>query len=256
MSHDIKFGTHEWAEKNINFVEGCLHNCLYCYSKEMAIRFHRKTSHTWKNESINKIRVNKEYSKYKGVIMFPSSHDITPKNVDDAISILKKLLRAENQVLVVSKPHLECIKKICDECKKYKNQILFRFTISSTNDEVLKFWEPGAPDFNERISCLQFAFKRGFNTSVSCEPMLDDNIEAVIEKTQPFVTETIWIGKINFLLRRLKMNGVTGGIYLTAANNLIASQNDQRIIMLHNKYKDNPKIKWKESIIKVISKHH
>ena len=37
------FGTYEWAVKNFNIVSGCSHNCKYCYSKEMAIRFKRKT---------------------------------------------------------------------------------------------------------------------------------------------------------------------------------------------------------------------
>ena len=47
------FGTTEWATKNANFISGCIHNCKYCYSKEMAIRFKRKTSGNWAVEEIN-----------------------------------------------------------------------------------------------------------------------------------------------------------------------------------------------------------
>ena len=30
------FGTKEWADVNFNFINGCTHDCKYCYSKEMA----------------------------------------------------------------------------------------------------------------------------------------------------------------------------------------------------------------------------
>ena len=44
------FGTYEWAVSNANFINGCFHNCKYCYSKEMAIRFKRKTASNWELE--------------------------------------------------------------------------------------------------------------------------------------------------------------------------------------------------------------
>lgn len=37
-------GTKEWADTNVNIYSGCKHDCKYCYSKRMAIRFGRKTS--------------------------------------------------------------------------------------------------------------------------------------------------------------------------------------------------------------------
>jgi hypothetical protein len=43
--------------------------------------------------------------------MFPSSHDISPKNADLAIGFLEKMLKAGNDVLVVSKPHLDVVEK-------------------------------------------------------------------------------------------------------------------------------------------------
>jgi DNA repair photolyase len=250
------FGTKEWADKNENFINGCKHNCKYCYSKEMAIRFKRKTSEDWDCEEIRYGSLEKKIRKYNGIIMFPSSHDIHPDNIQYSIMFLEKLLTSGNNILVVTKPHEICVKMICNKFKNFNNNIIFRFSMGSCNSDILKFWEPGAPSFDERFRSLKFAYKKGFKTSVSCEPMLDNNIETLVKIISPYITDSIWIGKANFLLRRLKMNGVTDNITLKEANNLIKMQTDHNIISLYYKLRNNELIMWKESITKVILNNH
>ena len=80
---------------------------------------------------------------------------------------------ASNEVLVVSKPRVACVKRLCAELLPYRDQIVFRFSIGSTDSAVLSFWEPGAPGFEERLECLRIAHISEYVTSVSCEPMLD-----------------------------------------------------------------------------------
>lgn len=246
------FGTAEWAVANANYLNGCSNDCKYCYSKDMAIRFKRKTPDTWKEEEVNWTAYNKIIRGKRGYIMFPSTHDITPKHLDLAISYLARLLLYGNSVLIVTKPSLECIKSICDTFTDYKEQILFRFTIGSVDSNTLKFWEPYAPDYSERKQSLIYAYYAGFKTSISCEPMLDNNIQAVIEDLSKYVTDAIWLGKMNFVLRRLRTNGHTDELTLKAANQILSWQSDDEIETLYNKYKDNPMIKWKESIKKVV----
>jgi len=132
------------------------------------------------------------------------------------------------------------------------NQILFRFTIGSANNETLRFWEPDAPLYERRIESLKYAFNEGFETSISCEPMLDNQISVVIEEVMPYVTNSIWVGKMNFLLRRLKVNGFSDKETLAKATQLLEWQRDSEILKLYNRFKDHPKIKWKESIKKVV----
>ncbi len=246
------FGTHEWAEHNVNFINGCKHDCKYCYSKEMAIRFRRKTPEDWKNENIREKTLRKIFKRFDGKIMFPSSHDIHPDNLKETIYFLGKILKVGNSVLLVTKPHLICIKTICKNFRDFKENILFRFTIGSSNTEILKFWEPGAPDFPERFESLKLAFNNGFKTSVSSEPMLDENIEDVVKKVSPFVTDYIWIGKVNFLIKRLKINGYKDNTTLKRAKELIEFQSDNNILDLYEILKNNKKVKWKESIKKVV----
>jgi DNA repair photolyase len=246
------FGTYEWAVENANFISGCSHNCKYCYSREMAIRFKRKTSLNWQNEEVNYKQLEKNAKKVNGVIMFPSSHDITPENLTNSIKFLKKLLNQDNEILIVTKPHLVVIKTICKEFNTYKDKILFRFTIGSNNSETLKFWEPNAPVYEERKQCLKYAYNKGFSTSVSCEPMLDENIIELVEELTPFVTNSIWLGKMNFLLRRLNMNGINDLETIEKAKKLIEIQSDENIKKIYDQLSTNDKVKWKESIKKVV----
>ena len=176
------FGTYEWAVTNANFINGCSNNCKYCYSREMAIRFKRKNTDNWHIEEINPSQYNKKFKKVDGFIMCPSSHDITPVHLSQSLLFLQKIIDSGNNILIVTKPHFEVIEAICDRFKNNKKNILFRFTIGSINSSVLKFWEPDAPDYEERKKCLVYAFEKGFETSVSCEPMLDN--EAVIAQRQ------------------------------------------------------------------------
>lgn len=246
------FGTYEWAVANANFINGCSHDCKYCYSKEMAIRFKRKTASTWDQEDVNINQINQSFGKKNGYIMFPSTHDITPVNLDLSISFLRGILLSGNKVLIVSKPHLSVITAICRTFSNFKSKILFRFTIGSIDSNVLQFWEPNAPDYSERKQSLIYAYEQGFKTSLSCEPMLDDNVQAIVNDLEQYVTDSIWIGKMNFLLRRLKANNCCDEMTLQKADQLIRMQSDDKIKQLYFQLCKNPKIKWKESIKKVV----
>lgn len=242
-------GTREWAKQNVNFITGCHNDCKYCYAKEMAIRFGRVLEQDWQNEAIRSPAQTQNYRKRTGRIMFPSTHDITPIHLTESIAVLRKLLCVENEVIIVTKPHFDCIKRICTELVEYKSQIVFRFTIGSADSTVLKFWEPNAPSFEERLECLQYAFGAGYETSVSCEPMLDDNISAVIEAVSPFVTDSIWVGKANLLLKRLNFNGHTDKLTISEANKLVQWQSDRsNILALKAKYANDSLIKWKNGM--------
>jgi len=248
-------GTKEWAASNFNIQLGCEHDCRYCYAKSVAIRFNRATPETWKEERILPDKCAKNFGKRKGTIMFPTTNDITPGNLPNSLGVLKKMLLAGNDVLVVSKPHLDCIVSLCHNLTDHQDQILFRFTIGSGNDNVLAFWEPGAPGFSERLAALTYACKTGYKTSVSMEPILDtdeDDIVVLVEQLDPWVTDSIWLGKMNSVERRLKLNGEWNEATERMAAALMVSQTDYCIKKLYARLKDHPDVKWKESIKKVV----
>ncbi len=252
--NEIKFGTKEWAPYNFNYCNGCSNDCVYCYAKDMAIRFKRKRYDDWCEMEMLDIS-KKAFTKKNGMIMIPSSHDITPENIELTLEVFDKLLNKGTKLLVVTKPNFNCIKKIIDRFMKFKNNITFRFTIGSVDTNILKLWEPNAPSFDERLNSLKFAFDNGFKTSVSCEPLLDNNFDKLYELIKEFVTEKIWVGKMNSPMKRVCCN--TNSLFPTnKIKEIIEFQSDDEIIKLYNKYNDNKKIEWKESIKKVILNHN
>jgi len=237
----------ECSSKIFNFTSGCSNNCLYCYARAMFSKWKKIDPNDWKNEKIRIRDVKKKHKKYNSIVMSPSSHDITPYNINEYKIVLKDMLDAGNKVLVVSKPRFDCVKSICDDFQDYKSNILMRFTIGSTNNDVLKFWEPGAPLFEERLESLKYAYENGYQTSVSSEPLLDKNTDDLLNKLEPFITESIWFGRITKLLSNLKFNGYEHNteVQEKALNLLEWQKNDFFWIDLYNKYKDNKKVNWK-----------
>jgi len=244
-------GTKEWAVVNVNCVEGCGSDCKYCYSRYNAIdRFGLVKYGEWTKEVVQENSVNKTRKLEKGVVMFPSAHDIRPSILEPCLKTIKNILKPGNKILIVSKPHLDCITRLCDELTFYKNKILFRFTIGSMNNEILKYWEPNVPLFEERFDSLKLAFTEGYNTSISCEPMLDsNNVVNLFYKLVPFVTNTIWIGKMNGIDNRVKINTEEERL---AVNKIEEEQQDKNIFKIYNALKHEEKIRWKDSIKEVI----
>jgi DNA repair photolyase len=249
-------GTKQWASSNFNFIDGCSNNCKYCYARAMAARHKRIHPDKWSDESVRLQAFRDRTPNRMGAIMCPSSHDIVPQNLEKSLIMLSRLIDAGNNLIVVTKPHLKCVKAMCAEFKNHKQQILFRFTIGSADSGTLKFWEPNAPSFEERLESLKFAFSKGYQTSVSCEPMLDNNIGAVVEAVAPYTTESIWIGKANRLKSQLALNGYRDETTAQKAEELLAWQSDDNIIDLYHTYKHNPLIRWKDSIETVLKRHN
>jgi DNA repair photolyase len=246
----VSEGTKEWAVKTINCCTGCSHDCLYCYAKEMAIRFKQIQPHQWPLETIRDKDVYKSFKKFAGQVMFPSSHDITVNNLNACEIVLDGLLRSGNRVLVVSKPHIDCIESLCALFQEFKDSILFRFSIGAYDDRILSYWEPNAPSYEERVSALRLAYESGFQTSVSVEPMLDIvNVDALISQLCPYVTNAIWIGKMNHLGRLEKNRDAN---LANAIAKIRQDQSDDKIRLLYERYKGNTMIKWKKEIKRIV----
>jgi len=251
MSKKKVFGTKEWSDISSNCQDGCENDCKYCYAKASAVSGGRRTVEDWKENRPAFRKMSKAVRHSPCKVMFPTTHDIVPDNLELCSKAIQKLLDAGHELLIVSKPHFECIEYICDRFGGYSDRILFRFTIGSASDTVLTHWEPNAPCFAERIACLEHAFYSGFKTSVSCEPMLDDNIGAVVSAAENLITDAIWLGKMNSAYDRLAINGGTDED-VDILDILLQTQSDDRIFELYETYKDHPKIKWKESIKSVV----
>ncbi len=247
-------GTREWSEVSMNIQRGCEHNCLYCYARHNAVnRYRQCRAEHWPLPAINNAKVDLPHKKkYDGVVMFPTTHDITCANLSQYCCVLRKLLDAGNRVLIVSKPHLDCIKFICAGFEEHRARILFRFTIGSSSNDILRFWEPGAPSFGERLGCLKYAYRKGFATSISCEPFLDPLVDYLYEVLIEYVTESFWIGKLNHFETRVNLDGISKEDIETYVEPLRRALSDAVVLGMYEMMKGRPLIQWKDSIRKVI----
>ncbi len=248
-------GTAEWAEVTENICRGCANDCLYCYAAHNAARFKQRERSEWGREEMTRRAMITSYPARDGVIMFPTSHDITPFNVEQYIWAARLMLEKNNRLLVVSKPRLECIRRVLHELAPFKEQILLRFTIGSINPLMTTFWEPGASSPQERIECLKLARAFGFSTSVSIEPMLGSVGSAidVVAAVQGLVTETIWIGKMN--KTRLRVCLADEAKKAQAIRSIEGWQSDGEILRLYELMQDHPQIRWKDSIKEVVARN-
>ena len=249
-------GTREWSDVSANSCNGCEHNCPYCYAMFNARRFGRiKDIADWPKMVVKQHVVDAAARKFEGVVMYPTTHDITPSVLPACLETLRNLLSHGNQVLIVSKPHLDVIKTLCKEFTKYRDQIQFRFTIGCLSTETWSIWEPCAPSPDERIEALQYAHGEGFKTSVSMEPMLAGNSEMIqlVSIVEPFVTDTIWLGKLNRGVTSRGMTPERAARLEIAKRELRKGQRDSEILALVAALQGNPKVRWKDSIKTVIA---
>lgn len=244
-------GTREWAVANIDCCTGCPHDCRYCYARYEAIgKKGDATRESWSECVLREQDVHREFPCYEGQVMFPTTHDIVPEILEACIEVIDRLLRAGNKVLVVSKPHRECIERLCSEFFQRKDKILFRFTVTARNQQLLDFWEPGAPSYQERKECLCHAFNAGFNTSVSVEPMLDsDDVVKMFHELAPCTSHSIWIGKMNRVRERVQVKTVKERAEVAC---ILKGQRDDKIRGIYSQLKHEPLVRWKESIKEVI----
>lgn len=244
-------GTAEWAVATVDGGIGCPHGCLYCYARAKQTACPEMAApEAWKTFRVDREAVQRQYPLYPGQVMFPAHHDIVPDNLDVCLAILTNLLAAGNRVLVVSKPHRSCIWALCRELAPFREQVLFRFTITARSDKILRFWEPHAPAYSERRASLESAFHRGFATSVSVEPMLDvGDVVAMVEELLPFITHSIWIGKMNRIDKRVLCDSPETGREIARIER---EQDDARIRDIYRRLRDLPAIRWKESIKSVV----
>lgn len=240
-------GTAEWAVATVDCCTGCPHGCRYCYARhDLVERRRRVPAEQWQSIEILGEEVTRVQPLYPGQVMFPAHHDIVPENLAACRTVIRNLLRTGNRVLVVSKPHLSCVEYLCREFRPYRERLLFRFTITARDPEILRFWEPRAPGYAERRACLEHAFRQGFATSVSVEPMLDTaDVVAMVHELLPFASHSIWLGKMNRIGERVQ--GETAALR-AEIERIEKGQDDEHIQHIYRQLRDIPAIRWKESI--------
>jgi len=236
------------SEVNGNFQTGCENNCRYCYAhSEGATKGWSKILTSWDKPAVRINSYRKKHKKYDTQVMCFGSHDITENNIITAIPIVRKLLDKDNKVVIVSKPRLSVIKQLCREFQGHKDKIVLRFTITTTNQALMSFWERNASSYKERKECLKYAYEEGWQTSVAVEPILDiDDADNLVAELVPFVKHSMWFGLMSNIDKNVKGNSPE---IQAAKEKIKKDQVIDRIKALVLKHYLNSKIFWKNNIV-------
>ncbi len=82
--------------------------------------------------------------------------------------------------------------------------------------------------------------------------MLDTKVEGVIKAVRPYVTDSIWLGKAGRLKTILGLTCPGNAEVQHKADELLEQQSDEWVHGLYAKYRNDPMIKWKDSIKKIV----
>jgi DNA repair photolyase len=234
-----KTGTHEWSDETFNSQKGCTNNCDYGYCKlRMAPLFKLMPANGWDHPEyrshewiLKHIRAKKIQQAH--VIMYPSMHDYTLDNIDLCLWTLQALRdETKANLLLVSKPQLFCIQQILN-LSLPRDRVEFRFTIGCWTDPTWKRWEPLTPTIEDRKKAIAMCQEAGYKVSISMEPLLETEPKTITEMLSFFnvhQVDSIWIGAMN---------------YVSAD---IAPKLDYA--QIYSLFKNEPKVRWKESFRK------
>lgn len=191
------------------------------------------------------------------IVMMPSTHDLFPEHLDYLIKLIQRLDERGNRIVLATKPRADTILPLADRLASIKDvlgtplasKILWRLTIGSSFNESLAFWEPGAPLFEERFLVLKTLFNAGLNISVSMEPYLDLTVVNTFHQLQPFVRETIWVGKLNKLDQRVNLAAIPAD-KMHFIDEVRRVSTDEWMMSIYKNLRSEPKIMWKDSFLK------
>jgi DNA repair photolyase len=260
---NIKFGFGQWGKKSNSeaIYYGCFNNCRYCgVAITQCDWLNKRKREDWNLMVLNKQAYNKRIRKRTERSIFPTSHDMFWFNKKMCFNFLKKLINPKklvfNDVLIISKPRYDVIKYLCEKFEemehfeKVKKAIQFRFTITTQNEGLIRFWEGNSPLFPERKKALKYTSDNEWDNSVVLEPYLDppEKLIALVDVLTPITVGSIWVGHMN----RIKKKGLLKEeepYYRDIRKNC----SHRQLTHIIRSLKDNRKIKYKGSIVKKIN---
>ncbi len=192
----------EYAELALNLYTGCAHGCKYCYAPKATF----KTTEVFRSEVAPRKDIlkalEKAVPKYGGnkaaVLLCFTCDPYPPAPCQDVTREALEILEKNNvkaQILTKGGPRALRDFDILARNRGWS----FGTTLSFSNDEMRKRWEPYAANVDDRIGTIIEAKKRGIKTWVSVEPVIDaDEALGVIDALCKYVD--LWkVGKLNHM---------------------------------------------------------
>lgn len=172
----------EYGDYTVNYVQGCVHGCKYpCYAFSMAKRFGTVKSYDdWINPVIvsNTLELlDKELPKLYNQINNVQLCFTTDPFMYDYYDVKELSLKVIKKINDYNIPcHILTKGILPDELLKTSKINFYGITLVSLDETFRNTYEPGTPNYRERIQALKVLHDNGYKTWVSIEPYPTPNI--------------------------------------------------------------------------------
>jgi DNA repair photolyase len=202
----------------VNPYTGCQVNCRYCYARLFMKRYsgHKEPWGEFVDVKINAPEVlRKQLRRAKrGTVWISSVCDpYQPLEAKYELTrrCLKELLEKQFPVNIQTKSKL--VLRDRDLLKDFK-EIEVGFTITTNDEKIAGFFEPGAASVAERVKALETLHTSGIQTFAFIGPLLPGDPEKLVEDLAGLV-DRVFIDRMNYLnqikafYRQLNLNWAT-----------------------------------------------
>ena len=179
------------ARYNLNLYRGCEHQCIYCDSRSECYGIENFRDVLVKVNAIELLQKELASKRIKGTVSFGSMSDPYTRAelkyglTHAALEVLARMgfpahLNTKSTLIERDADLLAEVNRVhCSVC----------FSITTTDDDLARKVEPGAPSSSERFAAMRALAQRGIPVGVSMMPILpflEDqpaNITAIVEQT-------------------------------------------------------------------------
>ncbi|MFA5293267.1 MAG: radical SAM protein [Phycisphaerae bacterium] len=163
----------------VNISAGCLHNCIYCYTKGYSVYPGDDLIEIYDNmaERIAE-EIKRKRKKPTAVYFCPSCDPFqpTPQIQQATFDVMKTILENGINVQFVTKGKIS--HNFLELFEKYHSKIAGQIGLISTDDNILSIIEPAAAKAQERLDQIERLIKIGVKMSVRCDPIIHDFTDA------------------------------------------------------------------------------
>ena len=179
------------ARYNLNLYRGCEHQCIYCDSRSECYGIENFRDVLVKVNAIDLLQKELASKRIKGTVSFGSMSDPYTRAelkyglTHAALEVLARMgfpahLNTKSTLIERDIDLLAEVNRVhCSVC----------FSITTTDDDLARKVEPGAPSSSERFAAMRALAQRGIPVGVSMMPILPfledqpGNIAAIVEQT-------------------------------------------------------------------------
>ena len=157
----------------INITSGCLHGCIYCYTRGYSQYPGDGTVILFDNtvEKLSEELVRKR-KKPEAVYFCPSCDPFQPVRqvLDQTYKAMEVLLKANVGVQFVTKAIVP--PKFCELFAKHSARVCAQVGLTSVDDNIRKIFEPGGASVSERLAASRRLVEIGIPTVVRADPLI------------------------------------------------------------------------------------